>query len=93
MLYPLFLVIAAIGAFFISPLVIGMIGGVLFNIALKKKTQLLAITCILGCIIGLVISSIILSHMHAVVRYVAFGLITGIFLGAGMYLAEKTPTT
>jgi hypothetical protein len=36
-LYPLFLVISSYRCVFISPVVIGMIGGALFNVALKKK--------------------------------------------------------
>jgi hypothetical protein len=85
-------IFAELGAFFISPLVIGMIGGALFSIVLKKKIRLLAIACGIGCIIAFVISSALLGHIHAMVRYVAFGLIMGAFLGIGMYLAEKPPT-
>jgi hypothetical protein len=93
-------------AFFINFMLGGLITGAFYGIALRnrKKIRRLAIAggfgFAFGALLVFVVSIIIygisdvplLFGVGGTSAYIIFGTITGIFLGAGMYLAEKPPT-
>jgi hypothetical protein len=97
-LYPIFLITALLTggaetleilAIFITSALLGIIGSAFYGVVQMevKKSFIFAVAGGLGVSIGAVAG--ILFIEQTLVSFMAFSLITGSFLGAGMYFAEK----